>query len=272
MEIRTEDDAAFLTSLAQQMTRITLASFSGSLVPSSLASGATPIIAPLTASRVSASALQAASEISQISLLVVSRYPFAPVITYLVLLYIYSCLSAIIFFWAIFQYSPRILKPNGHPTNANELVSLWLRDCLCVVGALFAEDVGSGGTTGGSALGAFSVAMRNAETTIRREGTFSRDPISMFEESAVETARERRLTFGAGKSRDMASESHTIISMLIGNDTSSTAGGEAYENVVLPVARVEIGVDDRSSINPLFGVRKRPMLPLDVPLNQPGPV
>ncbi|KAF7363830.1 hypothetical protein MSAN_01041000 [Mycena sanguinolenta] len=103
-----------VAALNQELGRLTLALFAGTLQPTTAAT----------------------QHISQDSMLL-GRYPFPPVIVYLVLLYAYTFTAAGIYVWAARLRSTLFRAPGYKTTSAVQLAQLRLTDPLALVAALY---------------------------------------------------------------------------------------------------------------------------------------
>ncbi|KAJ7715577.1 hypothetical protein DFH07DRAFT_362114 [Mycena maculata] len=109
-----QDEPSALAAMNQELSRLTLALFAGTLQP-----------APSTS----------LSTAQQSALF--GRYPFAPVIVYLFLLYAYSFTAGGIYIWAARLRSPFFRAPGRKTTTALQLVHLRLTDPLALVASIY---------------------------------------------------------------------------------------------------------------------------------------
>ncbi|KAJ7172086.1 hypothetical protein C8R46DRAFT_137981 [Mycena filopes] len=110
-----QNTSSAVGAMNQELGRVALALFTGTLQP-----------APLS---------QSNTQDSQPALL--GRYPLVPVVLYLFLLYAYSLTAAFIYVWAARLRSQLFRNPNGKTTCAVQLAQLRLTDPLTLVAALY---------------------------------------------------------------------------------------------------------------------------------------
>jgi hypothetical protein len=130
------NDDSFLAAINQELSRIALGVFGGAMIS-----------APTT------------TLIKRDSTLI-GRYPVAPVLCYITLLYVYSIITLGVFIWST-SVSSRLVEapPDGKPITTLQLTQLHLVDPLTLVANLFPS---------------------HTESNARR--SLQPDPVDMFEE------------------------------------------------------------------------------------------